>query len=151
MVQNIFVREAKGSDISILINYNRALAYETENITLDENILRLGIRKALELKDCHYFVAELNGKIVGQSMITSEWSDWRNGVMWWMQSVYVDPSHRQRGVFQSILKYIEALVEKRQEVKGLRLYVKQDNKVGISAYESLGIKNSGYVIHEKYR
>ena len=151
MVKNIFVREANVSDIPTLVNYNRALAYETENIALDENILRLGIGKALELKDCHYFVAELNGEIVGQSMITSEWSDWRNGTMWWIQSVYVDPDHRQRGVFQSILKYIEALVEKRPEVKGLRLYVKQDNKVGISAYESLGIKNSGYVIHEKYR
>ena len=151
MLQNIFVREANGSDIPTLIKYNRALAYETENIVLNENILRLGIEKALELKDCHYFVADLNGEIVGQSMITPEWSDWRNGVMWWMQSVYVDPSHRQRGVFQSILEYIEALVEKRQDVKGLRLYVKQDNKVGISAYESLGIKNSGYVIHEKYR
>ena len=65
MLQNIFVREANGSDISTLINYNQALAYETENIALDENILRLGIGKALELKDCHYFVAELNGKIVG--------------------------------------------------------------------------------------
>ena len=94
MVQNIFVREANGSDISTLINYNQALAYETENIALDENILRLGIKKALELEDCQYFFAELNGKIVGQSMITSEWSDWRNGVMWWIQSVYVDPNHR---------------------------------------------------------
>ena len=151
MIQNIFVREANGSDISTLINYNQALAYETENIALDENILRLGIGKALELKDCHYFVAELNGKIVGQSMITSEWSDWRNGVMWWIQSVYVDPNHRQRGVFQSILKYIEALVEKHPEVKGLRLYVKKDNTVGVNAYESLGIKNSGYLIQQKYR
>ena len=151
MVKNIFVREANGSDISTLINYKCALAYETENMTLDEDILRLGIKKALELEDCHYFVAELNGEIVGQSMITSEWSDWRNGVMWWIQSVYVDPDHRQRGVFQSILKYIEALVEKHSEVKGLRLYVKKDNKVGVNAYESLGIKNSGYLIHEKYR
>ena len=150
MVQNILVREANESDIPILINYNRALAYETESIVLDENILRLGIRKALALKDCRYFVAELNSEIVGQSMITSEWSDWRNGVMWWIQSVYVNPDYRQRGIFQNILKYVENLVEKHPEVKGIRLYVKQDNKVGISTYESLGIKNSGYVIHEKY-
>ena len=151
MVKNIFVREANVSDIPTLVNYNRALAYETENIALDEDILRLGIEKALELEDCQYFVAELNGEIVGQSMITSEWSDWRNGVMWWIQSVYVNPDHRQKGVFQSILKYIEVLAEKHPEVKGMRLYVKQDNKVGVSAYESLGIKNSGYLIHEKYR
>ena len=134
-----------------MTDHNRALANETEKITLDEGILRLGIEKALEHEDCQYFVAELNGEIVGQSMITSEWSDWRNGVMWWIQSAYVDPNHRQRGVFQSILKYIEALVEKHPEVKGLRLYVKKDNTVGVNAYESLGIKNSGYLIHEKYR
>ena len=151
MIQSIFIREAKESDIPILIDYNRALAYETENIILDENTLKLGIAKVLELEGCQYFVAELKSKIVGQSMLTSEWSDWRNGVIWWIQSVYVNPDHRQQGVFQSILKYIEALAEKHPEVKGLRLYVKQDNKVGVSVYESLGIKNSGYLIHEKYR
>jgi len=150
MAQDIFVREAKGSDIPTLINYNRSLAYETENISLDKNILQLGIKKALELKDCHYIVAELDGEIVGQSMITSEWSDWRNGAMWWIQSVYVDPDYRQIGVFRNILKYIEALAKKNPEVKGLRLYVKNNNKVGVSTYESLGIKYSGYVIHEKY-
>ena len=151
MSLNITIREACAPDLRTLIKYNRALAEESENISLDETTLRLGIQKAMELNDCYYFVAELDGKVVGQSMITSEWSDWRNGVIWWIQSVYVDPDHRQRGVFQSILKYIEALIEKHPEVKGLRLYVKQDNKVGISAYESLGIKNSGYLIHEKYR
>jgi len=149
MAQNILVREANELDISTLIVYNRALAKETENITLNEGILRLGIERTLELKDCHYFVAELNGKVVGQSMITSEWSDWRNGVMWWIQSVYVNPSFRERGVFTSIWNYIEALVEKKPEVKALRLYVMHDNKVGTSAYTNLGMKNSGYVVYEK--
>ena len=91
MAPDILVRKADESDISTLIEYNRALADETENISLETGVLRLGIEKALDLKDCHYFVAELDGKIVGQTMITSEWSDWRNGVMWWMQSVYVHP------------------------------------------------------------
>ena len=109
----------------------------------------MGIEKALDLKDCHYFVAELDGKIVGQTMITSEWSDWRNGVMWWMQSVYVHPDYRKRGVFQSIFKYIETLAANDPEVKALRLYVMQDYHTGQSAYRNLGMKNSGYVVYEK--
>ena len=146
MAPDILVRKADGSDISTLIEYNRALANETENISLETGVLRLGIEKALDLKDCHYFVAELDGKIVGQTMITSEWSDWRNGVMWWMQSVYVHPDYRKRGVFQSIFKYIETLAENEPEVKALRLYVMQDNHTGQNAYRNLGMKKSGYVV-----
>ena len=149
MAPDILVRKADESDISTLIEYNRALADETENISLETGVLRLGIEKALDLKDCHYFVAELDGKIVGQTMITSEWSDWRNGVMWWMQSVYVHPDYRKRGVFQSIFKYIESLAANDPEVKALRLYVMQDNHTGQSAYRNLGMKNSGYVVYEK--
>ena len=149
MAPDILVRKADGSDISTLIEYNRALADETENISLETGVLRLGIKKALDLKGCHYFVAELDGKIVGQTMITSEWSDWRNGGMWWMQSVYVHPDYRKRGVFQSIFKYIETLAANDPEVKALRLYVMQDNHTGQSAYRNLGMKNSGYVVYEK--
>ena len=149
MAPGILVRKADESDISTLIEYNRALADETENISLETGVLRLGIEKALDLKDCHYFVAERDGKIVGQTMITSEWSDWRNGVMWWMQSVYVHPDYRKRGVFQSIFKYIETLAANDPEVKALRLYVMQDNHTGQSAYRNLGMKNSGYVVYEK--
>ena len=149
MVRDVLVREANVSDISILVGYNQAMASETENIILNEDTLRLGIEKVIKLKDCHYFVAELDGKIVGQSMITSEWSDWRNGVMWWIQSVYVNPDYRKKGVFTSILNYIETLVAKQPEVKALRLYVMQSNEVGISAYENLGMKNTSYVVYEK--
>ena len=149
MVTDIFVREAEQSDVSTLIECNLSLADETESISLDKNILRLGIEKALELNDCRYLVAELDNKIVGQTMLTSEWSDWRNGVIWWMQSVYVNPDYRKRGVFQSILKYIENLAEKTLEVKALRLYVMDDNQIARRAYQNLGIKNSSYLVYEK--
>ena len=149
MVTDIFVREAEQSDVSTLIEYNLSLADETESISLDKNILRLGIEKALELNDCRYLVAELDNKIVGQTMLTSEWSDWRNGVIWWMQSVYVNPDYRKRGVFQSILKHIENLAEKTPEVKALRLYVMDDNQIARRAYQNLGIKNSSYLVYEK--
>ena len=146
---DILVRKADVSDISTLIEYNLALANETEHIFLDEDILRLGIEKALKLEDCHYFVAELDGIIVGQTMITSEWSDWRNGIMWWMQSIYVHPVYRNQGVFQTIFKFIEDVASNNPEVKALRLYVMQDNQPGRSAYQNLGMKNSGYVLYEK--
>lgn len=149
MGQDILVRKAEASHISTLIDYNRALADETENISLDIDILRQGITRALELNDCHYFVAQMDGKIVGQTMITPEWSDWRNGVMWWMQSVYVHPDYRKRGVFKSLFKHIESLAAKNPEVKGIRLYVMRDNQAGRSAYQNLGMNNSGYIVYEK--
>ena len=147
MVPGIFVREAGQSDVSTLIEYNLSLANETESILLDKDILRLGIEKALELNDCRYLVAELNNKIVGQTMVTSEWSDWRNGVIWWMQSVYVNPDYRKRGVFQSILKHIENLAEKIPEVKALRLYVMDDNQIAQRVYQNLGMNNSNYLVY----
>ncbi len=149
MTKDIFVREADISDLATLIEYNQALAKETENISLDKNILRLGIEKALKLDDCHYFVAEQDGKVVGQTMVTTEWSDWRNGVMWWMQSVYVHPDYRKRGVFQSIFRFIEYLAGKNPDVKALRLYVMHDNHIGKSSYQNLGMDDSGYIVYEK--
>ena len=149
MSLNITIREACEPDLLTLIKYNRALAEESENLSLDKATLRLGVQKAVELNDCYYFVAELDGKVVGQSMITSEWSDWRNGVIWWIQSVYVKPEIRRRGVFTSIFKHIEALAERKPEVKALRLYVTYNNKAGMSSYETMGMKNSGYIVYEK--
>ncbi len=149
MAKDILVREAGDSDISTLIEFNYALANETENILLDKNILRPGVERALKLNDCHYFVAELDAKVVGQTMVTTEWSDWRNGMMWWMQSVYVHPDYRKRGVFQSIFGYIESLAGKNPEVIALRLYVMQDNQTGRSAYKNLGMHDAGYVVYEK--
>ena len=150
MVPKIFVREADQLDVPTLVEYNLSLAYETENILLDKNVLRLGIKKALELNDCRYIVAELENKIVGQTMITSEWSDWRNGVIWWIQSVYVIPDYRKRGVFQNILNYIENLAIEIPEIKALRLYVMKENQIARRAYRSLGMNNSGYLVYEKY-
>jgi ribosomal protein S18 acetylase RimI-like enzyme len=150
VVPKIFVREADQLDVPTLVEYNLSLAYETENILLDKNVLRLGIKKALELNDCRYIVAELENKIVGQTMITSEWSDWRNGVIWWIQSVYVSPDYRKRGVFQNILNYIENLAKEIPEIKALRLYVMKENQIARKAYRSLGMNNSGYLVYKKY-
>ena len=150
MSLNITVREACDADLKTLVHFNRALAEESENLSLDKGILQLGIKKAMELEGCYYFVAELNDDVVGQSMITSEWSDWRNKVIWWIRSVYVNPDLRKRGVFTNIFKHIESLAKTKPEIKALRLYVMRSNKLGIKTYEALGMKNSGYIVYEKF-
>ena len=150
MVLDIIVRQACGLDISSLVKYNQLLAKETENISLDKEILRLGVENALNNKGCQYIVAELNDNVVGQTLITSEWSDWRNGLIWWLQSVYVHPDYRKRGVFNSIYNYIETLAKADPTVKGLRLYVMKDNLIGLNTYQSIGMINSGYLVYEKF-
>ena len=148
MVTDIIIRQAVASDVPTLVEYNQALAKETENISLDKTILSTGVQKALERKDCQYFVAELDDKVIGQTMVTSEWSDWRNGEMWWMQSVYVHVDYRRRGVFPTIFWHIEKLAESNPDVKALRLYVMHDNQVGRNSYKKLGMDDSGYLVYE---
>ena len=145
----LIIREASASDITVLAQNNQALALETENLQLNSETILAGVSNALEREDCHYFVAELNGEVAGQTMITYEWSDWRNGVMWWIQSVYVRPEHRKKGVFRSLFNHIESLARNDPEVKALRLYVMENNPSGKNAYKNLGMEDSGYIVYEK--
>ena len=149
MTSKVKIREAGKTDIPILAQYNQALANETENIELSTKTILSGVSKALDREDCHYFVAEFNGEVAGQVMITSEWSDWRNGVMWWIQSVYVRPEYRKNGIFRALFNHIEQLARNRNDVKSLRLYVIKDNQLGKNTYEALGMRDSQYIVYEK--
>lgn len=149
MPTDIKIREAGKSDVPVLAEFNQALAKETEDIQLNPETLASGISNALDRDECHYFIAELNGEVVGQTMITYEWSDWRNGVMWWIQSVYVRPEFRNKGIFRALFRHIEQLARNRPDVRALRLYVMQDNQSGKSTYTALGMQNSGYIVYEK--
>ena len=149
MHPDICIREAHTDDLSILVENNLALAKETESLNLDKDVLRKGIEQALSGEECHYFVAVISGKVVGQTMITYEWSDWRNGVIWWIQSVYVFPEYRKQGVFRTLFKHIENLARADPQVKALRLYVMQNNNIGQRTYHSLGMNDSGYIVFEK--
>ena len=149
MPLNIIIREACESDLPSLVEYNLALAKETENLDLNKDTLRLGIQNSFALQGCHYFVAETEGNVVGQTMITSEWSDWRNGTIWWMQSVYVHPSYRKQGVFHEIFKHIETIAANTPSIQSLRLYVMKNNETGLKTYQSIGMSNSGYLVYEK--
>jgi GNAT superfamily N-acetyltransferase len=149
MAIDIKIREAVKSDIPVIAEFNQALAKETEDIQLNPETLASGIENALDRDECHYFIAKLNGQVIGQSMITYEWSDWRNGIMWWFQSVYVQPEHRRKGVFRAMFDHVEKLARNNPEVKTLRLYVMQNNLSGKKTYAALGMTDSGYVVYEK--
>ena len=149
MTPKIKIREASINDIPILVKNNQALAHETENIQLQRETILDGVSNSLKREDCHYFVAELNGEVAGQTMITCEWSDWRNGLMWWIQSVYVRTEYRKKGIFRSLFKHIEHLARNRPDVKALRLYVMKNNSSGKNTYKTLGMQDSGYIVYEK--
>ena len=149
MPSEINIREANKGDLAILVQNNQALAEETEALLLDKDVLREGIKQALKRKECHYFVAVIGEKVVGQTMITYEWSDWRNGIIWWIQSVYVLSAHRKQGIFRVLFKHIENLAKVNPQVKALRLYVMHNNNAGQDTYKSLGMNDSGYIVFEK--
>jgi ribosomal protein S18 acetylase RimI-like enzyme len=149
MPSEINIREANKGDLAILVQNNQALAEETEALLLDKDVLREGIEQALKREECHYFVAVIGEKVVGQTMITYEWSDWRNGIIWWIQSVYVLPAHRKQGIFRVLFKHIENLAKVNPQVKALRLYVMHNNNAAQDTYQSLGMNDSGYIVFEK--
>jgi GNAT superfamily N-acetyltransferase len=147
---NIIIREGRSEDAAIISEYNRQMALETESKILDPQILKNGVTRGLNQPDlCRYFVALVEVQVVGQAMITFEWSDWRDGELWWLQSVYVHPEYRRRGIFRHLFSHIEQLARKSDQVRGLRLYVEEDNSAGMDVYRRLGMEHAGYHVFER--
>jgi GNAT superfamily N-acetyltransferase len=148
--QAIIVRPATMADLDTIVAFNQAMALESERKQLDPATITDGVRNALQDQTrCRYFVAELDGKTAGQTMVTFEWSDWRNGFFWWIQSVYVDPGFRGRGVFRALYNHIRDLARGRRDVCGLRLYVHRNNSRAIEAYRKLGMPLTDYLLCEE--
>ncbi len=146
----IQIREGRPEDAPVIAEYNRRMALETENKELDVKTVEKGVKQGLLQPDkCRYFVAETQGSVVGQAMVTYEWSDWRNGDLWWIQSVYVHPDHRRQGVFKRLYQHIETLARKNTSVRGLRLYVEEENTAGQAVYKNLGMSHAGYHVYER--
>jgi len=152
------IRNATPDDVEIIAKFNNCLAVETEGKQLDMAMLHRGVANAFDQGEaCRYFLAETdvpeNGgpssrRIVGQAMITQEWSDWRDGTFWWFQSVYVEESYRRQGVFEQLYRHIEALAKGTLGVCGLRLYVEQENGRAMATYRSMGMADTGYRVFE---
>jgi len=143
------IREASPADGPLLADYNSRMAEETEGRALDQENVAPGVAALLaDRNKGRYWVAEYDGEIVGQLMVTYEWSDWRNGTLWWIQSVYVHPAFRRRGVFSALYRHVESLALADSDVRGLRLYVEQDNTRAQQTYEKLGMVKPSYLVME---
>lgn len=145
----IKIRQAVMSDASVITDCNVRLAEETEGLRLDPGCVAAGVDAVLaDPAKGIYYIAELAGVMAGQLMITYEWSDWRNGNLWWLQSVYVKEEFRGRKVFRAMFEHLEELASLRQDVCGLRLYMRADNTRARQAYERLGMKRTHYEVLE---
>lgn len=144
------IRGARVSDLDLLCRFNGAMALETETLTLDPEQLRAGVERALaDPARARYFIATRTGESAGCLMLTPEWSDWRCGWWWWIQSVYVAPAHRRRGVYRAL--HVHALEQARRDgaVVGLRLYVDSDNAAAQETYRAMGMSDSRYRLFEQ--
>ncbi len=150
MTEQISLRVAEKDDLNLLVSFNQLMAKETEGKVLDQNILSKGVGNLIADKSKgFYLVAELDGQVVGSLMVTTEWSDWRNAVFWWIQSVYVLPQQRRKGVYAKLYAKVKSLAEQQKDVCGFRLYVEKENLVAQKTYQSLGMHESHYLMFEE--
>ena len=141
------IRAARVDDLETIADFNARLAEETEDVLLDRETVVQGVRALLSDRTRgSYYVACADGRIIGQIMHTREWSDWRNGDIWWIQSVYVHPDHRRLGVFRSLYRHLKTLADSDPGVVGLRLYVERENQVAQATYAGLGMTPAPYLV-----
>ena len=144
------IRLAQKEDAPALIEFNQAMALETEGKRLDAEILQAGVRQVFDdEKKGFYVVAEAEGKIIGGLMVTFEWSDWRDKWFWWIQSVYILPDFRGCGIYRLLYEFVKQQAKKRDDVCGFRLYVEKENANARKVYEKLGMELSHYLMYEE--
>jgi GNAT superfamily N-acetyltransferase len=143
------IRRADPRDTAVVAEFNRLLAWETERKTLDQALLARGVARLLaDPAKGFYLVAEADAQVVGQVMATFEWSDWRDGWFWWVQSVYVRDRYRRQGVFRALFAELVRRARETGDVIGLRLYVENGNARAHATYDQLGLKDAGYSVRE---
>ena len=146
----ITIRNAQPADAACIADFNARLAPETEDKRLDAATVLKGVEALLaDNAKGVYFLAEVEGAVVGQLSITREWSDWRNAWFWWVQSVYVEAEFRGQGVFSSLFRHAWLAAEQQGSVCAFRLYVESDNDQAQSTYERLGMKRTSYLFYEQ--
>jgi GNAT superfamily N-acetyltransferase len=142
------IRDARPDDCNTIIEFNSMLSAETEDTLLDRVVLSQGVERLLADPSLgRYFLAEDDDdRIVGQLAHTMEWSDWRNGMIWWLQSVYVLESCRGQGVFRALFEHLRTLAQASPDVCGLRLYIERNNQDAMAVYRSLSMDDAGYLV-----
>ena len=145
----VTIRDATPSDADTIADFNNRMAEETEGKRLAPHLIENGVRRLLDdSANGRYWVAEADGRRVGQIMVTYEWSDWRDGRIWWIQSVYVHPDARRKGVFSSLYRHVETLAQADPDACGIRLYVDESNTRAQQTYNTLGMIRTNYRIME---
>ena len=147
---DILIRPGEERDIETLTRFNIAMARETENKILRYDVVSSGVRQMLGHPEWgFYVVAETNGAVIGLLMVTFEWSDWHDGFYWWIQSVYVDPNYRRKGIYRSLYEHVKAMAIERNDVCRFRLYVVQENTAARTTYASLGVREMNFMMYEE--
>jgi len=147
---DVRIRAAEPKDTEAIAEMNVAMAWETEHVHLDETVLMQGVEAVFECPHRgFYVVAESEEQIVGCLLITYEWSDWRCGLFWWIQSLYVRPPARRAGVFRNLHEFVTAEASRRPDVCGIRLYVEGSNRRAQQAYEQIGMRARSYRMYEQ--
>ena len=146
---SIAIGRAATEDVAAIAQFNIAMAAETEDLALDPQTVHAGVAAVVsDDRRGFYLVARSDGKAVGSLMITYEWSDWRNGNLWWIQSVYVVPSARKQGIFRLLYDNVISLAKQSGDAAGVRLYVEKDNRGAQEVYRKLGMSETAYRVFE---
>lgn len=145
----MIVRPASKKDAPSIIEFQKRMALETESIELEEQTLKEGVNTLFsDPSKGRYYVAEESGKVIGCLMTTFEWSDWRNGTVLWIQSVYVSEDFRGKGVYKLLYEFVQKMVRSDNTLKGIRLYVDKSNHAAQRVYEKLGMDGEHYKVFE---
>lgn len=143
------VRQATIADHQKIVEFQLAMANETEGIELDKQIVEKGVDSVItDATKGNYYVAEIDGEVVSSLLTTFEWSDWRNGTILWIQSVYVQPEFRRKGVYRSMYSHIKNMVMNDDNLNGIRLYADKSNHSAHNTYENLGMNQDHYITFE---
>lgn len=143
------IRPAKFRELEIIADFQVLMAKETENLDLNKEVILTGIEAVFEDPGKgQYYVAIENEDVIGCLLITPEWSEWRNGTVYWIQSVYIKEEHRGKGVFKELYQYIKELVSHEPDLVGIRLYVEKKNTNAQKVYKKLGMNNEHYELFE---
>jgi len=145
----MFIRPGTCADADTLADFQLRMAMETEGLRLDPEVLSSGVRAVLDdPSKGSYWVAEEDGRVIASLLVVPEWSDWRNGTVWWIHSLYVRDEYRRRGVFRALFGHLKRLVQQDDGLKGLRLYVDRRNARAQQAYEAMGMDGDHYRLYE---
>jgi GNAT superfamily N-acetyltransferase len=148
-IDGVKIREAKSSEVLTLAEFQMQMAEETEGIALNPEKCRMGVQSVFDdSRRGLYFVAEFDGQVIASTLVIDEWSDWRNGFVWWIHSVYVLPDFRRKKIFRKMFEYIKDLGLQKPGFRGLRLFVEKHNERAQACYRALGMSSDRYDLYE---